>query len=85
MTVIISATSPTVRAIGPSTVMSNQVLAAEILGTRPGEGRNPTTLQYPPGLRNEPPRSPPSAMGCMPVASATAAPPDDPPGVLVRS
>ncbi len=38
-----------------------------------------------PGLRSEPPMSLPSAIGSMPQASATAAPPLLPPQVLVRS
>ena len=45
MTLIIKATSPTVRANGPFTVISNQADFVLILGTRPGDGRNPTTLQ----------------------------------------
>jgi hypothetical protein len=36
-------------------------------------------------LRSDPPVSLPSAIGIMPQASATAAPPLDPPQVLVRS
>ena len=51
-------------------------------GTRPGDGRKPTTLQKLAGLRSEPPRSVPSASGSMPQASATAAPPLLPPQVL---
>src|SRR5215475_10365910 len=54
------------------------------LGTRPGEGRKPTTLQNAAGLRSEPPVSDPLATGTSPHANATAAPPDDPPHVLVR-
>src|SRR6516165_6356247 len=55
------------------------------LGTRPAEGRKPTTLQNAAGLRREPPVSEPLATGDRPHASATAAPPDDPPQVFVRS
>ena len=54
-------------------------------GTLPGDGRNPTTLQKFAGLRNDPPRSLPSAMGCIPHARAAAAPPLLPPQVLVVS
>ena len=36
------------------------------VGTRPGEGRKPTTLQKLAGLRSEPPMSLPSAIGTMP-------------------
>ena len=46
------------------------------------EGRNPTTLQNAAGLRSDPPVSEPVATGTMPQASATAAPPEDPPQVL---
>ena len=49
------------------------------VGTRPGVGRRPTTLQNAAGLRSEPPMSLPSATGTKPAASAAAAPPDDPP------
>ena len=45
MTLIIKAMSPTVRASGPFTVISNQADFVLTLGTRPGDGRNPTTLQ----------------------------------------
>ena len=47
--------------------------------------RKPTTLQNPAGLRSEPPRSLPSAIGTIPVASAAAAPPLLPPHVFVMS
>ena len=57
----------------------------EGLGTRPIEGRNPTTLHEAAGLRREPPESEPLATGTIPQASATAAPPEEPPQVLVRS
>ena len=70
-----SATSATVRAIGPSTGMSNQADALGQFGTRPAEGRRPTTLQKLAGLRRLPPRSDPSAIGSRPAASAAAAPP----------
>ena len=52
---------------------------------RPGEGRIPTMLQKLAGFRSEPPMSEPSAMGIMPQASATAAPPLLPPHVFVVS
>ena len=51
-------------------------------GTRPRDGRNPTTPQKAAGFRNEPPMSLPSARGNIPLASATAAPPLLPPAVL---
>ena len=74
-----SATSPTVRPIGPCTDSCDQPIGAGQVGTRPGVGRSPTTLQKPAGLRSEPPMSLPSATGTNPAASAAAAPPDEPP------
>ena len=47
--------------------------------TLPGEVRKPKTLFQAAGLRSEPPMSLPSATGSMSSASATAAPPLDPP------
>ena len=43
--------------------------------------RKPTTPQNAAGVRSEPPRSEPWAIGPMPVATATAAPPLEPPQV----
>ena len=80
-----SATSATLRAIGPSTLSVDHAVGAGQAGTRPGEGRSPTTLQKLAGLRSEPPMSEPSAIGSIPHASATAAPPLLPPHVFVRS
>ncbi len=79
------AASRTVRAIGPKTAKSNQAMRVGQFGTRPAEGRKPTTLQKAAGLRRLPPRSEPSAMGKRPAASAAAAPPLLPPQVLVKS
>jgi hypothetical protein len=76
-----SATSPTVRPIGPCTDSCDQPSAAGWVGTRPGVGRRPTTLQKPAGLRSEPPMSLPSASGTSPAASAAAAPPEEPPAL----
>src|SRR5580693_3124951 len=53
-------------------------------GTRPMEGRKPTTLQNAAGLRSEPPVSEPVATGTSPQANATAAPPEEPPHVFVK-
>ena len=69
--------------MGPDTESGDQ--DPDSLGTRPGDGRKPTTLQNAAGLRSEPPVSLPSAIGTMPHASATAAPPLLPPHVLPRS
>ena len=54
-------------------------------GTRPSEGRSPTTPQNDAGLRSEPPMSEPSASGTIPDASAHAAPPQEPPADRVGS
>ena len=78
-----SATSATVLAMGPDTDSGDHELPSP--GTRPGDGRRPTTLQKAGGLRSEPPVSLPSAIGTMPLASATAPPPLLPPHVFVRS
>ena len=78
-----SATSATVRAIGPDTESGDHEV--DSLATRPGEGRSPTTLQNAGGLRSEPPVSLPSAIGSMRAATAVAAPPLLPPHVFVRS
>src|SRR5687768_1305334 len=78
-----SATSATDRAIGPETERGDQL--SELPGTRPGDGRSPTTLQKAAGLRSDPPISLPSAIGTIPQASDTAAPPLLPPHVLVTS
>src|SRR5438477_3096725 len=80
-----SATSATVRAIGPSTLSVDHPRSAGHIGTRPGDGRRPTTLQKLAGFRSEPPMSEPSAIGTMPHASAAAAPPLLPPQVFVTS
>ena len=42
-------------------------------------GRNPTTPQKLAGVRREPPKSEPVASQAIPVAKATADPPDEPP------
>src|SRR5262245_34275942 len=78
-----SATSATERPIGPDTESGDQDV--DSLTTRPGDVRNPTTLQNAAGFRSDPPVSLPSAIGTMPQASATPAPPLLPPHVLVTS
>src|SRR5262249_15224771 len=45
---------------------------------------SPTNPQQAAGIRIEPPPSLPCAIGCKPVATATAAPPLDPPAVCAR-
>src|SRR4051812_29216149 len=49
--------------------------------TRPGDGRSPTTEQWLPGPRSEPPWSVPCAKKASPVATDTAPPPVEPPEV----
>src|ERR1700732_3133969 len=73
-----SARSSTLRAIGPCTVRLRSILKVGVWATRPMLGRRPTTPQKLAGLRSEPPMSLPCASHAMPVASATAAPPEEP-------
>src|ERR1700712_929611 len=73
-----SARSSTLRAIGPCTVMLRSIWKLGECATRPMLGRMPTTPQKLAGLRNEPPMSVPWASQAVPVASATAAPPEEP-------
>src|SRR6185312_6176536 len=80
-----SARSATDRPRHPLVLSVDHASAAFGFGTRPMEGRNPTTLQNAAGLRSEPPVSEPLATGTSPQASATAAPPEDPPQVLDKS
>ena len=82
---IMSARSFTLRAMGPATLMVYQPNCSGHVGTRPTDGRMPTKLQKLAGLRSDPPKSVPSARATIPVAKATAPPPDDPPQVLLRS
>src|SRR5512142_1681453 len=80
-----SAKSATERPRHPEVLSVDHASAAFGFGTRPIEGRKPTTLQNAAGLRREPPVSVPEATGVIPQANATAAPPDDPPQVFVKS
>src|SRR2546430_16634967 len=73
-----SARSSILRAIGPCTVRLRSILATGVCATRPMLGRIPTTPQKLAGLRSEPPMSVPCASHAVPVASATAAPPQEP-------
>ena len=70
-----------VRPIGPCALIGIQALPGPTDGTTRTVGRNPTTLFHAAGLRSEPPVSLPSAVATMRQASATAAPPLDPPAV----
>jgi hypothetical protein len=80
-----SATSSAVRAIGPVTWSVSHSQSVGCVGTSPTDGRKPTTPQNDAGIRSEPPRSVPSASAIMPVASAAAPPPVDPPALFVAS
>ena len=80
-----SATSVILRAIGPRMLNS---LNGKLTGprpTRPGLQRRPTTEQKLAGLRSDPPRSEPLASQAMPLARATADPPDEPAQLLLVS
>src|ERR687893_2988755 len=81
----IRAASRTVRAIGPSVESVDHAAWTGHEGTLPREGLKPTTSQKEAGLRREPPMSLPSAIGTIPQARAAAAPPLEPPQVLVVS
>ena len=50
------------------------------IGTRPRVGLSPKSPQQLAGIRIEPPPSEALAIGTMPLATAAAAPPLDPPG-----
>ena len=73
-----NAVSATVRPIGSNHGQHVPPVGRRSVGTRPGVGRKPTMPQKAAGLRNDPPVSEPWQSGAMPVASATADPPDDP-------
>src|SRR5437879_2295147 len=73
-----SAKSSTLRAIGPWTPRLRSTAAAIVCATRPMLGLNPTMPQKLAGLRKLPPMSEPCASHAVPVASATAAPPEEP-------
>src|SRR6201992_3732026 len=73
-----SARSSTLRAIGPWTPRLRSIAAAGVCTPRRMLGRVPTRPQKLAGFRSEPPMSEPCASQAMPVASATAAPPDEP-------
>jgi hypothetical protein len=74
-----------VRAIGPDTPSTPATSANGHFGTRPGDGRKPTTLLKLAGLRSDPPRSLPSARQTSRAARAAAAPPLLPPALRLRS
>ena len=77
----ISAASSALRASGPCTWPGSQASGIGWFGVSPGVGRMPTMPQNAAGTRTEAPKSVPCASGTMPVATATAEPPDDPAGL----
>src|SRR5665213_4122130 len=79
------ARSATERPRHPEVLSVDHANAVFGFGTRPDEGRKPTTLQNAAGLRSEPPVSVPLTTGANPQANETAAPPEEPPHVFVRS
>jgi hypothetical protein len=85
MTLRSRAASPTLRASGPFDRKPTNGSVDGAIGTSPTVGRKPTTLLKLPGLRREPPRSLPSAIGSSPAARAAPAPPLDPPALFDRS
>ena len=77
----ISAPSATVVASGPFSLILNQPLPPNSLGTTPRPGLKPNNPQSAAGMRIEPRPSFPCANSTCPLATAAAAPPDEPPGV----
>src|ERR1700682_3861134 len=77
----ISAASSAVRASGPCTWPGSQASGIGQFGVSPGVGRMPTIPQNDAGMRIEHPKSVPYAKGTLPVATATADPPDEPAGL----
>src|SRR5712664_4645278 len=77
----ISAASSAVRARGPCTWPGSQASGIGQFGVSPGVGLMPTMPQNDAGIRIEQPKSVPCAKGTIPVATATADPPDEPEGL----
>src|ERR1700724_2073302 len=77
----ISAASSAVRASGPCTWPGSQASGIGQFGVNPGVGRIPTMPQNDAGIRIEQPKSVPCASGTIPVATATADPPEEPAGL----
>jgi hypothetical protein len=76
------------RTLAPNTPTWSRLDANAIspyLDTRPYVGLTPTVPVSAAGCRIEPPVSEPMASGVMPDATATALPPDEPPGMRVGS
>src|SRR5580658_2711241 len=77
----ISAASSAVRASVPCTCPGSQASGIGQFGVSPGVGRMPTMPQNDAGIRIEQPKSVPCASGTIPVATATADPPEEPAGL----
>ncbi len=73
--------SSTVRAMGPQQSSVHDSGMMPSIGTVPGLGLSPLTPHSAAGMRIEPAVSVPIAPGHMPVATATAEPPLEPPGM----
>ena len=80
-----SARSATLRAIGPFCAYTSKGFRPGLVVTSPGDGRRLVTPQKLAGVRNDPPRSEPCANQAVPLASAAAAPPEEPPALRVVS
>src|ERR1700730_10654791 len=81
----IKAASSALRASGPCTWPGSQASGIGVFGVSPGVGRMPTMPLNDAGIRIEQPKSVPCASGTMPVATATADPPDEPSGLNAGS
>ena len=79
------AASVTVRAIGPAVSWLWAIGMIPLRLTSPIVGFIPTRPHAAAGIRIEPPPSEPVAHGTRPAATAAAEPPEDPPGVRVKS
>src|SRR5205823_9165935 len=84
-TASVSATSATVRAMGPIWSIVCSIGKAPVYGTSPWVGLCPTTPQYAAGMRTDPPWSPPVAMSTTPAASSAPLPLEEPPADRVVS
>src|SRR5499427_1224379 len=80
-----AAASSTDRVIGPTWSNVGQSGTTPSVGTSPSDGLRPTTPHAAAGIRIEPPVSVPIDAWPMPVATAAAEPPLDPPAERVGS
>lgn len=64
---------------GPRTPQEKARFAPGVADTRPWVGLSPYTPQNEAGIRIEPPPSAPSVMGRIPLDTACAEPPEEPP------